>query len=301
MSKETPTEENFEYTIGGKLERSRLKKKWTIEQVSKKICVSEKYLIAIEKGDFKNLPENAFTMGFIRSYADLVGIDADPLVAEFKKCIKSINKTTEQPYNTYDFSQKSSGKKYIYISVFFLIIIMLWIVITSIMNVDESKQTKSTQTEQSQQTSATENKVTEEKSDTSQDNSTTLETTTETTTDDLNSDDLNSEQSKTEQTTNEVVTIEPEEKPTRAKFIAIDDVIISVYKPDGSYYLQDKELKKGRWITTPLNEGYEIQANNGGLVAISIDGLYDYKVMGEKGIVMYSVEINTEELAKRFN
>ena len=52
----------IEYTLGAKLERHRIKKKWSVEHVAKKICISEKYINAIEQCVGKKAIKNFMPM-----------------------------------------------------------------------------------------------------------------------------------------------------------------------------------------------------------------------------------------------
>ena len=55
--------------------------------ISKDICVSASYLVAIEEGRFNDLPEQAFATGFIRSYAKSVQMDHDAAVEKYKNAM----------------------------------------------------------------------------------------------------------------------------------------------------------------------------------------------------------------------
>ena len=69
--------------IGKILSQGRAKKGWTLDQVSKKTCISRFQLEAIEKGDIKKLPARAYVRGFIQSYAKVLDLDATPLLELF--------------------------------------------------------------------------------------------------------------------------------------------------------------------------------------------------------------------------
>jgi cytoskeleton protein RodZ len=60
-----------------------------IDYVAQILRIRPAVLIAIEKGEFDQLPGPAYAVGFVRSYATYLGLDAEALVIRFK------NETTE--------------------------------------------------------------------------------------------------------------------------------------------------------------------------------------------------------------
>ena len=53
----------------------------TPEQVAQQLKLSVRQVIAIEQEAFDELPSNLFIRGFVRNYARLLKIDAEPLLA----------------------------------------------------------------------------------------------------------------------------------------------------------------------------------------------------------------------------
>lgn len=56
--------------------------------VAKEICVSKSYLIAIEEGNFETLPAFPFAIGFIKSFANEIGLDAVEIAVQFKAIVQ---------------------------------------------------------------------------------------------------------------------------------------------------------------------------------------------------------------------
>jgi len=52
--------------------------------VASRLCIRRDLVVAIEAGDHSRLPGRAYALGFIRSYALLVGLDAQDIVGRFK-------------------------------------------------------------------------------------------------------------------------------------------------------------------------------------------------------------------------
>ncbi len=57
----------------------------SIEDVASDICVQARYLKAMETGEFDKLPEHTFAIGFLRSYASALGLNACDIVNAFKE------------------------------------------------------------------------------------------------------------------------------------------------------------------------------------------------------------------------
>ena len=70
-------------TFGQKLKQERERRGLRLEEISEVTRVRVKHLEALERGDFDALPQDVFVKGFLRTYADYVGADADALVEEY--------------------------------------------------------------------------------------------------------------------------------------------------------------------------------------------------------------------------
>src|SRR4051812_2147220 len=57
----------------------------TLEHIASETRIGTRFLAAIEKEDFQLLPGGIFTRGFIRSYAERLGMDPDQAVAEYDR------------------------------------------------------------------------------------------------------------------------------------------------------------------------------------------------------------------------
>jgi cytoskeleton protein RodZ len=66
------------------LKSARNKQGLSLSEVAQETCISICYLKAIEAGSYHELPAQTFTIGFIRSYADVLGLDSGAIVAQYK-------------------------------------------------------------------------------------------------------------------------------------------------------------------------------------------------------------------------
>jgi cytoskeletal protein RodZ len=69
--------------IGTHLRNLRTKKGLSLEEIATKTMVQQRFLDAIEKGDFEQLPEPLYIRGFIRRFAEAMGMDGIPLSESF--------------------------------------------------------------------------------------------------------------------------------------------------------------------------------------------------------------------------
>ena len=69
-------------SIGNQLKTAREARSLTLEEVSGATYMRPHYLQALEAGDFESLPSITQARGFLRTYANYLGLDADALLAE---------------------------------------------------------------------------------------------------------------------------------------------------------------------------------------------------------------------------
>lgn len=75
--------------LGELLQAARVAKQLTQQDVSNSLRYSVKQIDALEKGDYGLLPDAMITRGFIRNYAKLLEIDAEPLLASYREAVSS--------------------------------------------------------------------------------------------------------------------------------------------------------------------------------------------------------------------
>src|SRR4051795_9288849 len=75
--------------IGEVLKRTRSRQKVDIRTVEAETKVRIKYLRALENEEWDVLPGPAYAKGFLRTYADFLGLDGDALVDEYRRTVES--------------------------------------------------------------------------------------------------------------------------------------------------------------------------------------------------------------------
>lgn len=70
-------------TLGEQLQAVRVERGLKLKEISRRLKLPLKYLEALEKGDWRNLPEGDYAKYFLRSYADHLQISAGPLLKQY--------------------------------------------------------------------------------------------------------------------------------------------------------------------------------------------------------------------------
>jgi len=70
--------------VGGLLRRRREEIQQDIEEVSRQLRIRSGYIRAIEEGKFQDLPGTAYAVGFVRAYADYLGLDGGSIVGDYR-------------------------------------------------------------------------------------------------------------------------------------------------------------------------------------------------------------------------
>ncbi len=79
-------------SIGEKLRLARERNNLTIDQVARETHVAKRFLKALEDEDFAEFPGETYAMGFLRSYSEYLGLNAEELVGIYRNI-----KIQEQP------------------------------------------------------------------------------------------------------------------------------------------------------------------------------------------------------------
>ncbi|WP_292879818.1 RodZ domain-containing protein [Nisaea sp.] len=82
-------------TVGMLLQRGRTERDLSLQDVAQQLRIQRSYLQALETGDFDNLPGLTYAIGYVRSYSQLVGLDAEKLIADFKAEAKKLQEPTQ--------------------------------------------------------------------------------------------------------------------------------------------------------------------------------------------------------------
>ncbi len=74
-------------SIGELLANARRERAATVKDVELAIKIRGKHIEAMEHNDFKDIAEEAYVVGFLRTYAQWLGLDPDPIVVEYRRLL----------------------------------------------------------------------------------------------------------------------------------------------------------------------------------------------------------------------
>ncbi|PHK93090.1 hypothetical protein CR162_20410 [Pseudoroseomonas rhizosphaerae] len=71
--------------VGEELREARLSLGISLEEMAERLRINRRYIAALEDGRIADLPGAAYAIGFVRSYAQAMGLDAPDLVRRFRE------------------------------------------------------------------------------------------------------------------------------------------------------------------------------------------------------------------------
>ena len=75
-------------SVGETLRAERVRRKLELDQISKELKISSRFLDAIETGEYDKLPGGVFTKSFVRQYARLLGLDEEDLAGQVQRVLE---------------------------------------------------------------------------------------------------------------------------------------------------------------------------------------------------------------------
>ena len=94
LTQKEPLEKQESSSLGELLKTRRMKKKWEIEDVARKLRIKPIYLEALEQGHYYVFPARSYGIGFLRSYSKLLDLNSDEMISLFNQETTDIK---EQP------------------------------------------------------------------------------------------------------------------------------------------------------------------------------------------------------------
>ena len=82
--------------FGASFKKAREFRGITLDQIAKETRISTRFLAAIEDEEFHLLPGGVFNRGFIRSFAERVGLDPDQAIADYER-LASVGEPNDIP------------------------------------------------------------------------------------------------------------------------------------------------------------------------------------------------------------
>lgn len=92
--------------LGTFLKQRRETSGLTLDQIQQTTKIQKRYIIAIEEGDYKNLPGSFYARAFIKTYAESLGLDVDEVYETYANDLPKI-----EPQPTVQLSRKQTYSK----------------------------------------------------------------------------------------------------------------------------------------------------------------------------------------------
>jgi cytoskeletal protein RodZ len=107
--------------FGEYLKKERESRSISLEEISKSTKIRKVFLEAIERSDLDKLPPDVIVKGFLRSYAEYLGLDMVDVVLRFQNHLEYLRNEEEIEYPPYKKSYLS--KSYLVILILILVFV----------------------------------------------------------------------------------------------------------------------------------------------------------------------------------
>ena len=71
--------------VGGILKQAREEKNISLKKISQEVKIQERYLEKIEKGEYRDLPPDVYTRGFVKCYASFLNLNAERITSLYRR------------------------------------------------------------------------------------------------------------------------------------------------------------------------------------------------------------------------
>ena len=128
--------------FGARFKEARESRGVSLDQIAAETRISTRFLLAIENEEFQLLPGGIFNRGFVRSYAQKIGLDPDQAVAEYERLAQvrePAAETTVAPVT----GEKKSGRNLYPVAIggLVLLIIIFYVVTRETSNTAQTAST----------------------------------------------------------------------------------------------------------------------------------------------------------------
>lgn len=119
-------------TVGSILKEAREAKRLTVEQVETATKIRAKFLESIEADDYSSLPSLSYAKGFVKNYAEHLGVPTGTILAFFRRQTLEISKSSILPKGVAQslnrtWFQLTPGKFLIFLFVGFVMLFLIYL------------------------------------------------------------------------------------------------------------------------------------------------------------------------------
>jgi len=86
--------------VADTLIRARQQLGQDLRSIAEVLCIRYSYLDALERGQYENLPGPTYAVGFMRTYAEYLGLDGEQIVERFKNEVEGLDSQTKLHFPT---------------------------------------------------------------------------------------------------------------------------------------------------------------------------------------------------------
>ncbi len=108
-------------SIGEKYKKERLKQGLTLERISADTRIRKDYLEAIENDDFKRFDSPVYAKGFLKNYANYLGLNSESLISMYRRDYQNANmlthKVPEKEKSKQEKEEISKKKKFLKLNI----------------------------------------------------------------------------------------------------------------------------------------------------------------------------------------
>jgi cytoskeletal protein RodZ len=97
--------------FGATFKKARESKGVSLDQIAKETRISTRFLAAIENEEFQLLPGGIFNKGFVRAFAETVGLDPDQAVADYERLV-AVREPSDLPQSATPDASKTDHRLY---------------------------------------------------------------------------------------------------------------------------------------------------------------------------------------------
>lgn len=120
-------------TVGGLLRQTREKKRYHLTTIAKKLRIKPMYLEALENGHYHAFPGLVYGIGFLRSYAQFLGLDVKEVIDQFHAETSGIKSQPLEMPIPENRNILPSTKTIIKSLLFLIVVYLLWYIVNSFM------------------------------------------------------------------------------------------------------------------------------------------------------------------------
>jgi len=104
-------------TVGQILKNARLEKQISLKQASEFLKIRKEFLEALENDNFSALPSYISTAGFLKNYAEFLGLSSDSVLAIFRRDFSLPKESTLKKRSSFSFNLNWTPKKILILTV----------------------------------------------------------------------------------------------------------------------------------------------------------------------------------------